>query len=65
MNFLMSFSDTLDNVVPIAFLLYTHHKSYRKPVPQDQSDPNGMDITFYDDLTSVSENPSSKEIPES
>ncbi len=65
MDFLMSLSDIIDNVVPIAFLLYTHHKSFRITVTHDVTDPNGLDITFYDDLTSVSENVESKEAVES
>lgn len=52
MNFYMSLSDIVDNVIPIAYLLWTHHKSYRIIAEKHSSDPNGLDITFYDDLTS-------------
>jgi hypothetical protein len=40
------------NGLPLLFLLNTHHKSYRK---NQSSEPSGVDITFYDDLNSESD----------
>ena len=37
-------------------MLYTNHKSFKKKIVEgDKSDPNGLDVTFYDDLTSEQE----------
>lgn len=40
------------NGFPLMFLLNTHHKSYRKNI---SSEPSGVDVTFYDDLNSESD----------
>lgn len=40
------------NGLPLMFLLNNHHKSYRK---NQASEPSGVDVTFYDDLNSESD----------
>ena len=43
----------IDTVIPLCFLMYTHHKSFRPNLLHEpRGDPAGLEVTFYDDLTS-------------
>ena len=51
--FLLMLVNLIDTVIPLCFLMYTHHKSFRPNLLHEpRGDPAGLDVTFYDDLTS-------------
>jgi hypothetical protein len=44
---------TIDSALPIFLLLLTHHKSFAKTETKDIA--ADLDVTYYDDATSVSD----------
>ena len=51
--FLLVLDNLINTVIPLCFLMYTHHKSFRPNLLNEpRGDPAGLDVTFYDDLTS-------------
>ena len=52
-DFLILLVATFDSALPILLLLFTHHKSFAKTEGKDIA--ADLDVTYYDDATSVSD----------